>query len=67
MYFREIFNTVNSGSTEQKAKYTATVGVSTTDSKTHTIGTSTSIEIGAAFEVYSASVSTTIDNSWEVI
>jgi hypothetical protein len=60
----QIYENSNAGNTEQLVKYSTFIGVSQTHETSSTVSSSTSMEIGGAFKAFSASVSTTIENSW---
>ncbi|XP_031552664.1 uncharacterized protein LOC116289868 [Actinia tenebrosa] len=61
----QIFQTTNKGSTEQAAEYKTTVGISKSESSSHTITHSVSFEISSSFKAVDFSASTSLENSWE--
>lgn len=63
--YKEVFSNINTGDTPQDADYSTKIGVSQTETTTQTITQSVSTEIGGAFKAFSASVSSTIETSWE--
>ena len=63
--FREIYSNTNTGTTTQQVQYSVKIGVSQTESTTHTITSTVSLEIGGAFKAFSASASSSIENSWQ--
>jgi hypothetical protein len=65
-FFSSVYQNTNTGTTEQKAQYSTTIGVSQTHETGQTMTSSTSVEIGGAFKALSASASTTIESSWQV-
>lgn len=64
-HYIDVYENVNCGDVDQTVTYTATVGVTQTKTTTNTITTSVSMEIGASFKAFSASISATIDKSWQ--
>lgn len=68
LYLRsQIYSNTNYGNTDQEAQYSTSIGVTQTESTSQTITTTVSTEIGGAFKAFSASVSTSIENSWQVL
>lgn len=63
--YNEVFSNTNTGNKTQQAEYSVMIGVSQTESTTHTITSTVSMEIGGAFKAFSASTSSSIEDSWQ--